>query len=133
MQKFFDETLIKFLLVGLINTAVGTAIMFFLYNLAGFAYWPATAANYICGGIVSYILNKSLTFQNKKNSKTQFVKFGVTILVCWAVAYAVAKPMVVWVLSEYPLRIQENISMLVGMCLYTGLNYVGQRFFVFTQ
>lgn len=28
-------------------------------------------------------------------------------------------------------QVQENIAMLVGMCLFVGLNYIGQRFFVF--
>ena len=34
-------------------------------------------------------------------------------------------------LAGQAVSVQENVAMLVGMCLYTGLNYLGQRFFVF--
>ena len=33
----------------------------------------------------------------------------------------------------YSTKVQENAAMLVGMCLYTGLNYLGQRFFAFKK
>lgn len=38
MKKFLDATLIRFVIVGVINTVVGTAIMFGLYNLAHCTY-----------------------------------------------------------------------------------------------
>ena len=42
-----------------------------------------------------------------------------------------AKPFVNYILEGYTKAIQENIAMIVGMCLFVGLNYLGQRFFVF--
>lgn len=41
LVKIIDKTTIKFVLVGLINTAVGTAVMFVLYNLFCANYWFA--------------------------------------------------------------------------------------------
>ena len=38
MRKFFDIKLIKFVLVGILNTVFSAAIMFLLYNLAHFGY-----------------------------------------------------------------------------------------------
>ena len=35
-MKLIDKTTIKFLLVGVINTIVGTSIMFLLYNVVYF-------------------------------------------------------------------------------------------------
>lgn len=29
--------------------------------------------------------------------------------------------------------LQGNVAMLTGMCIYTGLNYLGQRFIVFNE
>lgn len=60
MKKFFDPSMLRFLLVGVVNTLVGAGIMFLLYNLAGCSYWLSSAANYIVGGVVSYFL-KSIT------------------------------------------------------------------------
>ena len=41
-----DQKLLRFIIVGCINTVVGTAIMFGLYNLASCSYWVSSAANY---------------------------------------------------------------------------------------
>lgn len=133
MKKLLDPTVIKFLLVGVINTLVGTAVMFLLYNLAGCPYWPSVCANYLCGGVVSYFLNKYFTFQNKERSWAQVGRFVVTVAVCMLIAYGLAKPAVRWALSGAGEKIQENVAMLVGMVLYTGLNYFGQRFFAFKK
>lgn len=131
MKKLIDPTVLKFLLVGVVNTLVGTAVMFLLYNLAGCPYWPSVCANYLCGGVVSYFLNKYFTFQNKERSWAQVGRFVVTVAVCMLIAYGLAKPAVRWALSGAGEKVQENVAMLVGMCLYTALNYIGQRFFAF--
>lgn len=130
-NNFFDAKLIKFLMVGVLNTLVGTAIMFGLYNFAGCNYWISSAANYVVGSILSYFLNKYFTFQNKKRSWRIVVKFILNVLVCYLIAYGIAKPMVLHLLSRQPQKFQENIAMLVGMVLFTLLNYTGQRFFAF--
>lgn len=130
-NKLLDASVVKFLLVGALNTLVGTGIMFLLYNLAGCPYWPSVCANYLCGGILSYFLNKYFTFQNKERSLAQVVRFIVTVVVCMLIAYGFAKPAVRWLLSGMGEKVQKNVAMLVGMGLYTILNYFGQRFFAF--
>lgn len=129
--KLIDATTIKFLLVGVINTLVGTAVMFGFYNLLHAGYWVSSAANYIVGSIVSYLLNKHFTFANKEKSFKQVVYFVVNISVCYLLAYGLAKPIALHVLSFATKQIQENVAMLVGMCLFVVLNYFGQRFIVF--
>ena len=37
-----DQKLLRFIIVGCINTVVGTAIMFGLYNLASCSYWVSS-------------------------------------------------------------------------------------------
>ena len=132
-QNIFDETLPKFLLVGVFNTLVGTGTMFLLYNLAGCSYWLSSAANYIVGGTVSFFLNKYFTFQNKERSWKQVAKFIINIAVCYVLAYGIAKPVVMYILSGAGQKIQENAAMLAGMCLFTGFNYIGQRMFAFKE
>lgn len=132
-QKLFDKTVLKFLIVGIFNTLVGCGIMFLLYNLAGCSYWFSSAANYVIGSIVSFFLNKYFTFQKKEWSWKQVGKFALNVVVCYFLAYGAAKPLVLYLLSGQAIQVQENIAMLVGMCLYTGLNYLGQRFFAFQK
>lgn len=131
LRQFLDITTIKFLMVGVINTLVGTGIMFLLYNVFSVNYWISSASNYIVGSVVSYFLNKYFTFQNKERSWKQVVRFVVNITVCYLTAYGLAKPLVSYLLAGMEKNVQENCSMLVGMCLFVGLNYLGQRLFVF--
>lgn len=132
-MKVIDKTTIKFLFVGVINTLVGTAVMFILYNLLHASYWVSSASNYIVGSIVSYFLNKYFTFQNKEKSFGMVIKFIVNISICYLIAYGVAKPLVRMALGGMSVTIQDNVAMLVGMGLFVVLNYFGQRFIVFKK
>jgi putative flippase GtrA len=133
MQKIIDKTTVKFLFVGVINTIVGTGTMFLAYNLLGFSYWISSAANYIVGSLVSYVLNKYFTFQNKERSIKIVLKFIINITACYLIAYGIAKPLVRMILQNQSKNIQENGAMLVGMCLFVVLNYLGQRYFAFKK
>ena len=133
LHGVLDAKLLKFLLVGVINTLVGSAIMFGLYNLAGASYWLSSAANYILTSILSFFLNKYFTFRSQGQSLREVLRFALNIAVCYIVAYGVAKPLVLWALSAITDTVRDNVAMLVGMCLFTGLNYLGQRFFAFAE
>ena len=131
MKKFFDPSMLRFLLLGVVNTLVGAGIMFLLYNLAGCSYWLSSAANYIVGGVVSYFLNKYYTFKNTERSWKQVLRFALNVAVCWLLAYGIAKPLALRLLAGFDEKLQTNAAMLAGLCLYTALNYLGQRFFAF--
>lgn len=133
MKKLVDSTIFKFLLVGIFNTLVGCGTMFLLYNLANCSYWFSSAANYVVGSIVSFFLNKYFTFKNYEQSWKQIVKFVINVAVCYLIAYGAAKPIVFNILRGQSIIMQENVAMFTGMCLYTGLNYFGQRFFAFRE
>ena len=128
-----DKTMIRFVLVGIINTLVGTAVMFSIYNIFHFSYWVSSAANYIVGSVVSYFLNKYYTFENKERNWRIVVRFIINISVCYLLAYGIAKPLVAKLLSSMPVTVQENGAMVVGMGLFVVLNYTGQRYFAFKK
>ena len=133
LKKIFDGKLVKFLIVGVLNTLVGAGIMFALYNMAGCSYWLSSAANYVVGSILSFILNKRFTFQNGESLKSTVPRFIINVAVCYVVAYGIAKPLVRYLMSGFSLKVQDNAAMLAGMVFYTGLNYFGQRFFAFKE
>ena len=143
-RSLFDAKLWKFLLVGVINTLVGTGIMFGLYNLANCSYWVSSAANYVLTSILSFFLNKHFTFQSRERGAGQVVRFAANIAVCYLIAYgsakplclrllanAIAKPLVRLIFSGLPKKWAENLAMLAGMGLFVVFNYFGQRFFAF--
>ena len=130
-MKLADGKLVRFLLVGAVNTAAGSALMFGLYNLAHWPYWPATAANVVLTSVLSFFLNKYFTFRDHGRSAPQAVRFAVNIAVCYLIAYGAAEPACLRLFAGLGGRLRGNISMLAGMCLFTGLNYLGQRLFAF--
>jgi len=123
----------RFIVVGIFNTVLGTGMMLFLYNLAGFSYWSATSIAYIIGSVISFFLNKYFTFQKSVWSWIQVSKFIVNIISCYLLAYGIAKPLALRLLSNQKIRLQENIAILIGECLYAILNYLGQKFFTFRE
>lgn len=131
--KFFDVTFWKFIIVGVINTLFGTAIMFVFYNVFHLSYWISSASNYFFGSILSYFLNKYFTFKSKDNSGKSLVRFVVNITVCYLLAYGGAKPLARWIFSGASASLQDNMAMLAGMCFFVAFNYIGQRFFVFKK
>ena len=133
LRKLCDVTFIKFVMVGVVNTFFGTAIMFVFYNVFHLSYWISSASNYVFGSILSYFLNKYFTFKNNDKSSKVIFKFILNISVCYLVAYGVAKPLVRALLSDFAVSIQDNCSMLTGMVLFVFLNYFGQRFFAFKK
>ena len=133
MALFTDRTFMKFVMVGVVNTVVGTTIMFVFYNVFNLSYWVSSASNYFFGSIVSYFLNKHFTFHYREKGFSSMLRFTVNILVCYLLAYGIAKPLMQWILTDFSKSIQENVSMLLGMCLFVVFNYLGQRFFAFKK
>ena len=131
--SMLDEKLLKFIIVGVINTIIGMAIMFGLYNLAHCSYWISSATNYILTSILSFFLNKYFTFESKKWEWKQVYRFALNIAICYFIAYGIAKPFTLFLLKNSNERVQTNVAMLVGMVFFTGLNYFGQRLFAFKK
>ena len=123
----------RFVVVGIINTLVGCGLMFALYNLAGWGYWPSSLTNYVLTSILSYVLNKKYTFRHSGDVKGSIIRFAINIGVCYLLAYGIAKPLMMHLLEGANQTVQENIAMFVGMVLFTVFNYLGQRLFAFRK
>ena len=133
MKLHGESSIFRFVLVGIINTLFGTAIMFVFYNVFHLSYWVSSSSNYFFGSILSYFLNKNFTFRYGKADLKSILRFTINILLCYLLAYGIAKPVMKYLLSNYSVSIQENVSMVLGMILFVGLNYLGQRFFAFKK
>ena len=122
-------------MVGVANTVIGTSVMFIAYNLFGLGYWISSALNYIVGSIFSYFANKYFTFKSEKKSWNEIIRFVVNIAVCYGIAYGIAKPLINVLLGQMGLSVSilEQISMVMGMCIFIVVNFCGQKFFVFKK
>ena len=131
IHLFTDKIFMKFVMVGIINTIVGTTIMFVFYNLFHLNYWISSASNYFFGSICIFILNKHFIFNYKNHFWSSLLRFTINILTCYLLAYGIAKTLIKWILSDFSTTYQENIAMIIGMCLFVVFNYLGKRFFTF--
>ena len=131
-SKLLDASVWKFLLVGVGNTLLSMVLMF---ALEGLGYWPSTAIAYVAGAVLSFFLNRHFTFRSEETMGRSAVKFAINVAVCYLLAYGIAQP--VMELIPQPVFVPSlwwgRLTKLVGMGLYTVLNYFGQRFFAFQK
>jgi putative flippase GtrA len=135
IRQLLNKEILTFLVVGVVNTLFGTAIMFVLYNVFGCSYWVSSFCDYFFGSILSYFLNKHFTFHYQGTDWRSIVKFALNIVVCYLIAYSLALPLTRHVLQDmhFSKTIVENIAMLVGTVLFMVINYIGQKFFAFRK
>ena len=132
MKRLFDVRMLKFLLGGVGNTLLSTVLMF---ALEGLGYWPSTAIAYVAGAVLSFFLNRRFTFHSEETLGRSAVKFALNVAVCYVLGYGLARGLMGILAPWSPLSPLwwERLSKLVGMGLYTVLNYFGQRFFAFRK
>ena len=135
IKKILSLEQSRFIIVGVLNTIIGTTTMLIAYNIFHLGYWIASALNYIVGSIFSYFANKYFTFKSEKKSLSEIIRFVVNIVVCYFISYSVAKPVIEMALKNLHLSVSilEQISMFFGMGIFVVLNYFGQKFFVFRK
>ena len=135
MNRLTDHTFFKFLLVGASNTVLSAALMFLLYNLAGLSTTVSSAAAFAAGAVLSFFLNRYVTFHSREGFWKSALKFALNVAVLWALCYLwLQKWMSVFLVGRGFLTVwADNLSMLVSMGIYTVLNYAGQRFFAFRK
>ena len=81
---------------------------------------------------MSYFLNRYFTFRYTGSGWASALRFALNIAVCYILAYSIAKPLIYSLLAGASLGVRDNVSMACGMCLFVGMNYLGQRFFAFS-
>ena len=131
--KDFIMEVIHFGIVGVMNTLIGWVIMFGLYNLAHFNYWLASGISYFVGSVYSYFMNSKLTFKVENKDKGLPWRFALNIVVCYGVAFGIAKPAVRFLLSSQSVTVVENVAMILGMGIFIVMNFFGQKLFVFRK
>lgn len=133
-SKWNNEA-VRFLLVGVLNTLLGSALTFGFYNLAHMSYWISSGLSYILASVFSFFMNKKFTFRNRDSILKSGLRFSANIALCYLLAFGLAKPFAQTLLagSAASIKIQENLALLTGMVLFTAFNFVGQKFFAFRK
>ena len=135
-----DRKLWRFLLVGLFNTLMGVVTMFGFYHFLDLGYWGASSLSYFLCSVLSFFLNRNYTFGDKGGYGPAALRFALNIALCYGLAYLAAQPLAEYIFKSFAgqrewfsQEVLDQAAMLTGMVFFTGLNYIGQRFFVFPE
>jgi putative flippase GtrA len=126
----------RFLLVGMVNTLTGLSIIFLLLNGLGLSYWISTFVGNGVGASVSYLLNRTFTFNSQTDFSKGFPRFIAVILICYFLSYSLSEFVAAGVYHSFgtvPFISEDEFAILLGSGLYTIANYFGQRYFVFKK
>jgi putative flippase GtrA len=116
---------LKFGLVGLFNTLLGYAVIFSCMYLLNLSPVLSNVLGYLVGLVVSYVLNRQYTFENRSKSKLQILRF----LIVFAVSYAIN--LVLLVVSMQTFGLQAGISQVIGGVGYVLTSFLLNKYYVF--
>ncbi len=113
----------RFLVAGF--SAVGTDLTVYYLLLNFLNHTPAKAISFISGTVVAYVLNKFWTFEQKRRSYSEILRFAMLYMTTLGANIAVNKAILVgsphWVFSAF----------LAATGMSTILNFIGQKWWVF--
>lgn len=140
---FSDKSLLSFLLIGggnLILTVAGTQLLYGPFcRLWGenIAYWGSTAIMFTLCSIISFILNRRLSFHSDAPLLQSALRFSVVIAVCYLISFGLSKLLVPFLFQSLFPALQDSvlprIAMLVAQVIFTLCNYLGQRLWAFRK
>jgi putative flippase GtrA len=116
---------LRFLLVGVLSTLAHCLLLAVLVEWAAVGVLPATAAGYVLGAVVNYVLNRRFTFRSERAHGAAVPRF---VAVWLAGLLATVLLMALWVqgLGWHWLPAQ---AVTTGLVLV--LNYLGHARFAF--
>jgi putative flippase GtrA len=120
-------SLIKFLLVGILNTALGLSVIFAVQQFTTLSDIAANMIGYALGLTMSFCLNKRWTFGFRGEQAASLLRF----LGVFAIAYCANLATVIGLKATATLNPLWNQAL--GVIPYTALFYVGSRCYVFPR
>lgn len=130
-MHFFSGDLFRghmpwFLFVGIVSSLVDIGLLYSLCEFGGLGYLTAATLSYCTGILVSYSLNKILTFHDRsKDYLVQFTSFAAISFSCLLVNITI-----IWLLVEMA-AFNYLVAKIVATVAAFFWNYYGQSRFTF--
>jgi len=126
-----------FLIIGGLNTLVSMGGMLLLYEYAGFGYWGSSAFMFTVCSVFSFVFNRKYSFKSDAPLMQSIIRFAVVIAVCYFIAFGLSAKIAPIILgyffTDISVKLTDQISMLFAQCIFTFLNYLGQRLWAFKK
>ena len=117
--------LLKYGLVGVLNTLVTLLSIFVLMKLLNVSYIISNAAGYLFGFTNSFVLNKIWTFRSKGPVGREGILFIAIFLICYGIQ------LICLLFFKEIVYIRIEVATIMAMVVYTGLNFLGNKFITF--
>lgn len=115
---------LRYLIVGLGNTAAGLTCIFTFKHAFGFDDVCSNLLGYVVVLPVAFLLNRKWTFNHDGDGSTAFVRYLLTL----GTAYALNLVVVV-MLTE--LSTPGDLAQVLGVLVYAAVGFLGSRHFAF--
>ncbi len=124
MKKILIQA-IKFFLCTQVAWWLDVAVFSLMFEVIGLDEIVAKAISYSCGAILSYILNRKITFKNKKKVVITLPRFVIINLL------ALSASLGSMAIMSKALGFHEWLAYLLSVVFSFSVNYCGNRFWVF--
>jgi len=122
--------LVKFSIVGVINTTIDFAVFFVCYSILHFNSSFSQVFGYTAGMVNSFLMNKKWTFEDSTKGRIiilKVVKFAFTNIISLLLSIVMIK------LSRLYLSNSILIAKILATLCAQGVNYILYKFWVFTK
>lgn len=116
---------IRFVTVGLVNTALALAAMFACMFFLNTSPAVANVLGYSVGFIVSFLLNRSWTFERSGTADRSLPRFALVCGVSYALNFIAVTAAVAHPAAD------PYLAQMLGAGIYTVCSFFGCRWFVF--
>jgi putative flippase GtrA len=114
----------RFVLVGILNSALGYSLIFFLMYFVRLSPLTSNIIGYAICLIISYTLQRNFTFASKQNKRQEFVKF----LTVFCTAYLVNFLTLSFLIHN---DFNSGLSQIVAGIFYIVTSFTLNKVFVF--
>ncbi|EMV9402874.1 TPA: GtrA family protein [Klebsiella michiganensis] len=120
LKKNTSREAVRYIIVGLANTAMTAVVIFGLMH-AGVGIYPSNATGYVVGIIFSFVMNAKFTFSTTL-SPLRFIKFISTCAFCYILNLIAMK--------VFFIVIPDAIytAQVVGMIIYTTAGFIINKY-----
>jgi putative flippase GtrA len=120
-----DAALLRYLLVGVLNTLLGFGLVLLLQEGMGLPPFSANVAGYAAGLVCSYFLNRHFTFKSRRRHRDALPSFAAAAALSYGVNFGVLAA------SLNLLHLPPVLAQTLAAVSFTGCFYVLSRLFVF--
>jgi putative flippase GtrA len=124
MLNPWRSTFVKYVTVGLANTLCGLLIIYAMKFFAGASDVQSNVVGYAAGVVISFLLNRSWTFEFDGSNAYAFLRFAVVMMIAYALNLAT-------VLAAIRLGINAYVAQAIGIVPYTVFGYLASKYIAF--